>query len=171
MTCWYHAFLGAPGAPPPPPPPPPASCTHGRCLPPVPHALCLRTAAYFRTVASSLEVVRPYCVVITTTPTFTYSLVQVPHKYGRTCPIGCYRPVLALCTALHHSHTHPCVTYSSYKTYHIFLSSECEINGRTSPLFLVTPYSLASYCITMRRASGGTRQHFMFYLKFGPYTA
>ena len=38
-----------------------------------------------RTVASSLE---PYCVVITTTPTFAYSLVQVPNKmwysHGRT---------------------------------------------------------------------------------------
>ena len=32
-----------------------------------------------KTVASSLEVVRPYCVVITTTPTFSYSLV---HKCG-----------------------------------------------------------------------------------------
>ena len=50
-----------------------------------------------RTVASSLEVVRPYCVVITTTPTFAYSLVRVPHiivwyGHGRTCPIGCYGP-------------------------------------------------------------------------------
>ena len=35
-----------------------------------------------RTVASSLEVVRPYCVVITTTPTFAHSLVQVLHKCG-----------------------------------------------------------------------------------------
>ena len=35
-----------------------------------------------RTVASSLEVVRPYCIVLTTTPTFTHSLVQVPHKCG-----------------------------------------------------------------------------------------
>ena len=32
----------------------------------------------YRAVASSLEVVRPYCVVITTTPTFAYALVQVP---------------------------------------------------------------------------------------------
>ena len=36
----------------------------------------------YRTVASSLEVVRPYCVVITTTPTSAHSLVQVPHKCG-----------------------------------------------------------------------------------------
>ena len=35
-----------------------------------------------RTVASSLEVVQPYWVVITTTPTFAHSLVQVPHKCG-----------------------------------------------------------------------------------------
>ena len=35
-----------------------------------------------RTLASSLEVVRPYCVVITTTPTFAHSIVQVPHKCG-----------------------------------------------------------------------------------------
>ena len=32
-----------------------------------------------RTVACSLEVVQPYYVVITTTPTF---VVQVPHKCG-----------------------------------------------------------------------------------------
>ena len=35
-----------------------------------------------RTVASSLEVVRPYCLVITTTPTSAHSLVQVTHKCG-----------------------------------------------------------------------------------------
>ena len=35
-----------------------------------------------RTVASSLEVVRPYCVVLRTTPTFAYSLVKFPHKCG-----------------------------------------------------------------------------------------
>ena len=39
-----------------------------------------------RTVASSLEVVRPYCVVVTTTPTFTYSLVQVPINVVRAWP-------------------------------------------------------------------------------------
>ena len=38
--------------------------------------------SYSRTVASSLEVVRPYGVVITTTPTSAHSLVQVPHKCG-----------------------------------------------------------------------------------------
>ena len=27
----------------------------------------------YRTVASSLEVVRPYCIMMTTTPTFAYS--------------------------------------------------------------------------------------------------
>ena len=43
-------------------------------------------------VASSLEVVRQYCVVIITTPTFAYSLVQGPNKCGCTCPIGCYGP-------------------------------------------------------------------------------
>ena len=32
--------------------------------------------------------------------------------------------ILALCTALHHSHTHPCVTYSSYRP----TTFECEIN-------------------------------------------
>ena len=31
-------------------------------------------------IQDSLEVVRPHCIVITTTPTFAYSLVQVPHK-------------------------------------------------------------------------------------------
>ena len=36
-------------------------------------------------VASSLEVVWPYCIVITT-PTFAYSLVQVPHKYRPYLP-------------------------------------------------------------------------------------
>ena len=45
-----------------------------------------------RTVASSLEVVRPYCVVIITTPTFAYSLVQVPHKCGTAMAVpGPYR--------------------------------------------------------------------------------
>ena len=39
-----------------------------------------------RTVASSLEVVRPYWVVITTTPTFAHSLVQVPHKINVVRP-------------------------------------------------------------------------------------
>ena len=47
-------------------------CTNGHHM----HKHCCRT------VASSLEVVRPYCVVITTTPTFAHSLVQVPHKCG-----------------------------------------------------------------------------------------
>ena len=41
-----------------------------------------RTHCMDRTVASSLEVVRPYCIVITTTPTSAHSLVQVPHKCG-----------------------------------------------------------------------------------------
>ena len=65
----------------------------------VPSCLVQKSWLY-RTVASCLEVVRPYYVVITTTPTSAHSLVQVPHKmwyghgHGRTCPIGCYRPVL-----------------------------------------------------------------------------
>ena len=41
-----------------------------------------KTVSQYRTVASSLEVVRPYCIVITTTPTFAHSLVQVSHKCG-----------------------------------------------------------------------------------------
>ena len=48
-----------------------------------------------RTVASSLEVVRPYCIVITTTPTFAHSSSSFPlmwYGHGRTCPIGCYGP-------------------------------------------------------------------------------
>ena len=46
------------------------------------------TCCIVRTVASSLEVVRPYYVVITTTPTFAYSQVQVPHK----CCTAMYLP-------------------------------------------------------------------------------
>ena len=45
------------------------------------------TVTLLRTVASSLEVVRPYCVVITTTPTSAHSLVQVPHKCGTAMAI------------------------------------------------------------------------------------
>ena len=50
--------------------------------------MCAKNISYLsysplaRTVASSLKVVRPYCVVITTTPTFAHSIVQVPHKCG-----------------------------------------------------------------------------------------
>ena len=53
--------------------------------------------ALFGTVASSLKVVRPYCVVATTTPTFAYSLVRVPHKCGTAMAVpalGCYGPVI-----------------------------------------------------------------------------
>ena len=39
-------------------------------------------ADFIRTVASSLDVVRPYCVAITTTPTLVYLLIQVPHTCG-----------------------------------------------------------------------------------------
>ena len=45
-----------------------------------PHQKCAHV--YNRTVASTLEAVRPYCVVIIATPTLAYSLVRVPHDSG-----------------------------------------------------------------------------------------
>ena len=42
----------------------------------------LSTIQDCRYVASTLEVIRPYCVVITATPTFAYSLDRIPHKCG-----------------------------------------------------------------------------------------
>ena len=62
---------------------------------------CCARSAQHRTVASSLTVVRPYCVVITTTPTSAHSLVQVPHKCGTAMAVH-----LTL-TGLRHKGTNP----------------------------------------------------------------
>ena len=62
---------------------PQGECCMGVMLVKIPMAHATRIYRLLnRTVASSLEVVRPYCVVITTTPTSAHSLVQVPHKCG-----------------------------------------------------------------------------------------
>ena len=50
------------------------------------HNFCPILEQQSKTVASSLEVVRSCSVVITTTPTFAYSLVQVCHKCGTAMP-------------------------------------------------------------------------------------
>ena len=62
----------------------------------------MRVQIVYVAVASSLEVVRPYCVVITTTPTTSaHSLVQVPHKYGTAMAAsvksaGCWDILIAM---------------------------------------------------------------------------
>ena len=53
----------------------------------------VHSPVHSRTVASSLEVVRPYCVVITTTPIFVHSIVQLPHKCGTAATGLVHSPV------------------------------------------------------------------------------